>query len=440
MTTTTSILAPRWIIPVEPAQTVLEDHALVIKGHDIDAIVPLEQARRRYAKDVEITMLPDQALMPGLVNSHTHAAMTLMRGYADDKQLMDWLENYIWPAEGRWVDEDYVRDGTRLAIAEMLCGGTTCFNDMYFFPEVAAKVAQDAGIRAVVGMIMIDFPSRYASNAQEYLDKGLSLHDELRHSELVTTCFAPHAPYTVSDEPLARIATLADELGLAVHIHLHETAGEVEEHLSRHSVRPIERMSQLGLVGPRMMAVHMTQLMQGEIAALAQNDVKVVHCPESNLKLASGMCPVHELLQAGVNVSLGTDGAASNNDLDMLAEMRTAALLAKGVSGDPTAVPAHQAIEMATINGARTLGLDNRIGSLVAGKAADLISIDLGDMTTVPTFDPVSQIVYSASRNLVRNVWVNGQQMVRDGDLLVIDLQATIESARQWGHKIANAK
>ncbi len=439
MTTPSQILAPRWIIPVEPAQTVLENHALVIKDTRIDAIISLDQARRQYADSVEITMLPEQALIPGLVNSHTHAAMSLMRGYADDKQLMDWLENYIWPAEGRWVDEDYVRDGSRLAIAEMLCGGTTCFNDMYFFPEVTAKLAQDIGIRAVVGMILIDFPSRYAGNAQEYLDKGLSLHDELRHSELVTTCFAPHAPYTVSDEPLSRVATLADELGVAVHIHLHETAGEVDEHLSRHNMRPIERMSQLGLTGPRLMAVHMTQLMKGEIAALAESDVKVVHCPESNLKLASGMCPVNELLSAGVNVSLGTDGAASNNDLDMLAEMRSAALLAKGVSGDPTAVPAHVAIEMATINGARALGLEHQIGSLVSGKAADLISIDLGDLTTVPTFDPISQIVYSANRSLVRNVWVNGRQMVADGELLTLDRQATIENAKQWGQKLATA-
>lgn len=437
MNSTNTILAPRWIIPVEPENTVLEDHVLVIRNSRIDAIMPSEKARERYA-GLEFTTLENQLLMPGLINSHTHAAMSLMRGFADDKPLMDWLNNYIWPAEARWVDEDYVRDGSRLAFAEMLCGGTTCFNDMYFYPEVTARLADEIGIRAVVGLIMIDFPSRYASNAQEYLDKGLRLHDDLRHHELVTACFAPHAPYTVSNEPLSRVATLADELGLPVHIHLHETKSEIDDHQAQHGVRPLERLAQLGLVGPRMLAVHMTQLMEGEIAVLAEQDVKIAHCPESNLKLASGMCPVHDLLEAGINVSIGTDGAASNNDLDMFGEMRSAALLAKGVSADPTAVPAHKAIEMATINGARALGLDDLVGSLRKGKAADLISVDLNDFSSVPTFDPVSQLVYSANRNMVKNVWINGRQMVKDGELLAIDRNATIETARQWGQRLAS--
>jgi len=319
---------------VVPADSVLTDHAVVISGNKIKAIVPASEAQAQIgtqlSADTETIKLPNQALIPGLINSHTHAPMSLMRGYADDLPLMTWLEEHIWPAEGRWVDEDYVRDGSRLAMAEMLTSGTTCFNDMYFFPEVTARLAEEIGMRASIGLIMIDFPSRYAGNAQEYLDKGLQLHDDLRHNDLITTCFAPHAPYTVSDEPLTRIATLAEELGLPVHIHLHETAGEVEEHQTRHGVRPIERLSQLGLIGPRMMAVHMTQLMPGEITAMAESDVKIVHCPESNLKLASGMCPVSELLHAGITVAIGTDGAASNNDLDMLGEMRTSALLAKG--------------------------------------------------------------------------------------------------------------
>jgi len=438
MAITGYILEPEWIIPVVPSGTVLTGHAVVVIGNEIKAIVPVDDAQTQFgARDLETIKLPNQALIPGLINSHTHAAMSLMRGFADDLPLMDWLQNHIWPAEARWVDEDYVRDGSRLAIAEMLSGGTTCFNDMYFFPEVTARLAEEVGMRASIGLIMIDFPSRYAGNAQEYLDKGLQLHDELRHSDLISSCFAPHAPYTVSDEPLIKIATLAEELGLPVHIHLHETAGEVDEHQTRHGMRPIERMSQLGLTGPRMIAVHMTQLMAGEITAMAENDVKIIHCPESNLKLASGMCPVDELLKAGVNVAIGTDGAASNNDLDMLGEMRTAALLAKGVSGDPTTVPAHTALEMATINGARALGLQDRIGSISKGKAADLVSIDFSDLAAVPTFDPVSHLVYSANRNMVSNVWVNGRRLVNDRELTSIDRIATIENARQWGQRMA---
>ncbi len=425
----------RWVIPVEPARTVLEHHSVVIRGGNIVAILPTAEANRRY-QSAETVSLDTHALIPGFVNAHTHAAMTLFRGLADDLPLMDWLQNHIWPAEGKWVGEEFVRAGTELAAAEMIKSGTTCFNDMYFFADVTARVAESAGLRAVVGLIVLDFPSAWAQNADEYLYKCIRLHDELRHSPNIRTAFAPHAPYTVSDGPLEKIATYAEELGLPVHMHVHETAHEVDESQTRYGMRPLERLARLGLLGPRFIAVHMTQLLSDEIAAIAQQNASVVHCPSSNLKLASGFCPVQKLMDAGVNVALGTDGAASNNNLDMLKEMQLAALLAKGVHGTATALPAHQALTMATLNGARALGLDDRIGSLLPGKAADLIAIDLSAIASEPVYDPVSQVVYAAARDQITDVWVAGRPLLKNRDLITLDESAVRGRAHEWRDKI----
>jgi len=430
-----TLIHPRWIIPVEPEKTVLEHHSIAIEHGKIVAVLPAEDATTRYAAHESIN-LEHHALIPGMVNAHTHAAMSLFRGLADDIPLMEWLNKHIWPAEAKWVAPDFVRDGTELAIAEMLKSGTTCFNDMYFFPEDTARAAQEAGMRACVGLIMIDFPSRYAQTSEEYLHNGLKLHDELRNSNLVTTAFAPHAPYSVSDGPLEKIRMLADELNMPVHMHVHETAHEVEEAVARHGKRPLERLADLDLLSPRLLAVHMTQLIDGEIDALAHANVHVVHCPESNLKLASGFCPVHRLRKLGVNVALGTDGAASNNDLDMLSEMRTAALLAKGVAQDVTAVPAHVALRMATLNGAKALGLDDRIGSLTTGKAADMVAVDLSSLASEPVYDPISQIVYTAGREQVSDVWVNGRHVLADRRLTTLDESAILRKAQGWRDKI----
>jgi 5-methylthioadenosine/S-adenosylhomocysteine deaminase len=329
-----------------------------------------------------------------------------------------------------------VRDGTELAVAEMLKSGTTCFSDMYFFPDVTARVCHDLGMRACIGLIMIDFPSAWAQNADEYLHKGLKLHDELRNSELISTAFAPHAPYTVSDAPFEKIRMYADELDIPIHMHVHETVFEVEAATKQHGRRPLARLADLGILGPRLIAVHMTQLLPEEIKLLAQDNVSVVHCPESNLKLASGFCPVHELTKAGVNVALGTDGAASNNNLDMLEEIRIAALLAKGASGEATAIPAHTALRMATLNGAKALGIDARTGSLTAGKAADIAAIDLSAIASQPVYNPVSQIVYTATRDQVSDVWVNGKHLLADYRLTGMDEDALREKALQWHDKI----
>jgi len=431
------LLIARWIIPVEPEGAVLEHHALAIDKGRIVALLPGADAVQRY-QPRETVRLPGHALLPGLINTHTHVAMNLLRGYADDLALMDWLQNHIWPAEAKWVSPEFVRDGGQLAIAEMLRGGVTCFNDMYFFPEETARVAVAAGMRATIGMIVIDFPSAYAAHTDEYFKKGLALHDEYRDHALIRTAFAPHAPYTVGDDALRRISTLAGELNVPISIHLHETAGEVREALAKTGERPLKRLERLGLISPQLLAVHMTQLEPHEIALLAAQGAHVIHCPESNLKLASGFCPVAALTKAGVNVALGTDGAASNNDLDMFGEMRTAALLAKAVAGDATAVPAAQVLRMATLNGARALGIDDVAGSLMGGKSADVIAVDLSPLETQPVHDPISQIVYAAARSQVTDVWVAGRRLLKQRELLTLDVSAISAATHLWRDRLHN--
>ncbi|MDT8384947.1 MAG: TRZ/ATZ family hydrolase [Gammaproteobacteria bacterium] len=433
-----TLIHARWVIPVEPLNTVLEHHAIAVHQGRILDLLPSAEANAKYAAEVE-HQLDGHALIPGLVNAHTHAAMSLFRGLADDLPLMDWLQNHIWPAEGQWVSPEFVADGTRFAIAEMLRGGTTCFNDMYFFPDEAARVADNAGMRAVVGLIVIDFPTVWAANADEYLHKGIEVHDHYRHNPLITTAFAPHAPYTVSDDVLQRVITYAEEMDIPIHMHLHETAHEVHEAEAGSGQRPLARLEQLGLISPRFIAVHMTQLADEEIDHVATRGAHVVHCPESNMKLASGFCPVQQLLDAGVNVALGTDGAASNNDLDMFGEMRSAALLGKVVARDASALSAAQALHMATLGGARALGLEAQIGSLTPGKAADITAVDLGRLETQPVYHPISQLVYAASREQVSDVWVAGQHLLKDRVLTTLDQRAIIAKARQWAEKIQAA-
>lgn len=430
------IIQARWIIPVEPDSVTYENHALVINDGKIIDLLPTKTATKKYQSDL-LENLQNHALIPGLINSHTHASMTLMRGIADDLPLMDWLQNHIWPLEQKWVSESYVRDGTDLAIAEMIRGGTTCFNDMYFFPDITAHQAIQHGIRASIGLIAIDFPTVWAENSEAYIDKGLAIHDQYRHESLITTPFAPHAPYTVSDEPLTKIRTLADKLELPVHMHVHETLHEVEEQKAKTGQSPLQRLHQLGLLTPSFMAVHMTQLTEDEISLMARTGAHIIHCPESNLKLASGFCPVAKCLEAGINVAIGTDGAASNNDLDMFGEMRTAALLAKGVSGDARVVPAKTALKMATLNGAKALGIEDKTGSLSIGKAADIVAIDLDQLETQPLYDPVSQIVYAANRQQVTNVWVAGKQLLQHGNLTTINCDDLKDKVSKWQSRLS---
>lgn len=430
------LIHAQWVLPVDPRDRQLTDHAVAIEDGRILAVLPSEEARSSIDAQ-RVIDLPGHLLIPGLINAHTHAAMVLMRGLADDLPLMTWLHEHIWPAEQRWVDPGFVADGTRLAVLEMLRGGITFYNDMYFHPEVTAQVTAEAGMRAVIGMIVVDFPTGYAVNADEYIAKGLALHEHYRDHPLIRVSFAPHSPYAVSDAPLQRVRALADELEVPIHIHLHETRDEILQSLRDHGERPIARLNRLGLLGPGLVCVHMTQLEEDEIALLADTGAHVVHCPESNLKLASGFCPVAKLSEAGVNVAIGTDGAASNNDLNMLGEMRTAALLGKGLAGSASALPAATALRMATINGARALGLEDEIGSLEPGKSADLVALDLRDSHTQPLYHPVSQLVYAASQQQVRQVWVRGRQVIRDGLPTRLDNGRIIAAAQIWGDRLA---
>ncbi len=423
-----------WIIPVEPAGTVLSNHSLLIRAGRIAALLPTVEADAWTCR--EHLHLPGQVLIPGLINLHTHAAMTLLRGYADDLPLMDWLHNHIWPVEGRHASHDFVRDGTLLACLEMLTGGITCFNDMYFFAEGAVEAASAAGMRIAAGMILVDFPTAYAADTDGYLQKGFALRDAWLDDPLVSFCLAPHAPYTVGDRSLEKIMTYAEQLDLPVHIHLHETDDEIRQSLETFGVRPLARLQALGMLSPSLIAVHTTHLEAGEIDTLANHGCHVAHCPASNLKLASGFAPVAKLLAAGVNVGIGTDGAASNNRLDLIGEMRLAAHLAKGVAGDPAALPAARALEMATLAGARALGLEQEIGSLVVGKQADIVAIDLNATGSLPCYDPLSDLVYSVGRDQVSHVWVSGQLRVEKGICRSLDRQEILRTASRWKQAI----
>ncbi|MDX9706492.1 MAG: TRZ/ATZ family hydrolase [Azospira sp.] len=429
------LILPRWLVPVEPRHTVLERHALAVDAGRIVAILPQEEALRRFrARDER--RLDRHVLMPGLVNLHCHAAMTLLRGLADDTPLMTWLQEHIWPAEAKHLSTEFVHDGTLLACAEMLRGGITCFNDMYFFPEATARAIATSGMRAVIGLTLLDFPTAYATDADDCLAKGLAARDALRDQPLLHFAFAPHAPYTVSDRSFERIATLAGELDMPIHVHVHETQAEIEESLRAHGVRPLERLRRLGIVTPNLIAVHAVHLDDTEIALLAAAGASVAHCPASNLKLGSGIAPVARLLEAGVNVGIGSDGAASNNRLDLLAETRLAALLAKGTSGDAAALGAHDALHAATLGGARALGLDGEIGSLVAGKAADLCAIAFDDSLLAPCYAPESHIVHVAGRENVSHVWVAGRLMLENHTLRGLDENALENIALLWQTKI----
>jgi 5-methylthioadenosine/S-adenosylhomocysteine deaminase len=420
---------------MEPTDGLLDEYSLVMEGERIHSLLPARDARQQYpaASHVE---LPNHVLIPGLMNAHTHVAMNLLRGLADDLPLMTWLNDHIWPVESALVSPDFVRCGTQLALAEMLRSGITCFNDMYFFPDETAQAASQAGMRAVVGMIIIDFPSAWAGNADEYFAKGIEVHDRYRGDPLIHTAFAPHAPYSVGNDALQRVRILSEEMDIPIHMHIHETRDEIQQSLDSHGKRPLARLDELGLLNNRLLAVHMTQLNDDEIQLVADSGCHIIHCPESNLKLASGFCPLEKLLNNNINVALGTDGAASNNDLGLLSEMRTAALLAKGISCNASAAAAHEVLAMATINGARALGLDDETGSLSPGKAADIVAVDLGGIETEPVYDPVSHLVYVAERQQVTNVWIAGNHLLKDRELTSLDSNAILADARQWQEKV----
>ena len=433
-----TLISARWIIPIEPADIILNHHAVAVHQGIIQDILPLPEAKQRYQPQQTIT-LDEHVLIPGLINLHTHAAMTLMRGFADDLPLMEWLHQHIWPTENQHVNAQFVFDGAQLACAEMIKGGITCFNDMYFFPQSSAEAAINAGMRATIGMVVIDFPTAYASDADDYLAKGLELRDHYQNHPLLSFCFAPHAPYTVSDKTFGSVLTYAEQLNVPIHTHLHETEEEIRLSLKSTGMRPIERLRHLGLLGPNLIAVHMTHLTDYEIKLMHQHLCNIVHCPSSNMKLASGFSPVATLLNQGINVGLGTDGAASNNRLDLFEEMRLAALLAKITSHRAEILPAHQVLRMATLNSAKALGLENIIGSLTIGKAADITAVKFSDLNLAPCYNPVSHLIYAAGREHVSHVWVNGKMLLENGELTTLNPRELKYRATFWQERIGNS-
>lgn len=421
---------------MDEPRSVLPDSCIAIRDKRIVGLCSSAEASARYIARSE-KRLPEHVLIPGLVNAHGHSAMALLRGVADDLPLNEWLEQHIWPLEGEFVGREFVHQGSTLAMAEMISSGTTCFADMYFFPDEVARAASDAHMRVQLASPILDFPTAWANDADEYIDKAIRLHDDIRNSEFAHMAFGPHAPYTVSDAPLSKLSMLAEELDVPVHIHVHETAKEVADAIARHGHRPLRRLQNLGMISPRLLCVHATQLESDEMEMLAANGASVVHCPESNLKLASGFCKVAQLQAHNVNVALGTDGCASNNNLDMIGEMRSAAMLAKAVAEDASALPAIQALAMATINGARAMGMDNDIGSLEPGKLADIAAINLDAVNCWPAHNPVSHLVYASHASQVSHVWVSGRELLSNGELQTIDLDMLRSQANEWHRKIS---
>lgn len=429
------MIEARYIVPMAGEQSIHENHAVIIQAGTIVELLPIAQARAKYTA-TSLVCLDDHVLIPGLINLHSHAAMSLMRGVADDQPLMTWLEKHIWPTEQAVVSERYVRDATLLACAEMLSGGVTCFNDMYFYPQESAAAAKQAGMRANLGLVVLEFPTNYASDADDYLQKGFEAHDSWRGNPLISSSIAPHAPYTVSNQTFEKVVTYAEQLSLGIHTHLHETRAEIAQSETQYGQRPIQRLASFGLLGPSLVAAHCVHLQNHEMEMLAEYGSHVAHCPSSNLKLGSGIAPVASLLAKGVNVGLGTDGVASNNRADVFTEMRLSALLAKGISEDPSVVSAHQALKMATINAAKAIGLENKIGSIEVGKLADLTAVRLNDIMTAPCYDPISHLVYACGREHITHTWVAGELRYCGGILTNIEDRELREIVQNWQPKL----
>jgi 5-methylthioadenosine/S-adenosylhomocysteine deaminase len=429
------LIHAKWIITCEEKNRVLENHVLAVSDGKIHALLPAHEAKKKFSAAKELHY-PTHAIMPGLINSHTHIAMNLFRGLADDLELMDWLNHYIWPAEGKWVSHEMVYDGSLLAMAEMIRGGITCFNDMYFFLGATAEAANLAGMRAHIGMTVIDVPTAWAKTPEEYFAKGIAFYQQYKNHALITPTMAPHSTYTVSLENLIKVKEIAEKYNLKINIHLQEAPSEIEQAMNKYQKRPLQRLHEIGMVSPNLIAIHMTQINDDDFDILQKTRPHIVHCPESNMKLVSGSCPVEKLTNLGINVALGTDGAASNNDLDMFGEMRSAAFLGKVTANDPKAIPAEDALKMATINGAKALGIDQITGSLLPGKAADFIAINLDHIETQPLYHPLSQIVYATPRSQVTDVWVAGKQLLKNRELQGIDEKELLTKAKVWCKKI----
>jgi len=435
METVDLLLYPKWIIPIQPANQILEHHAIAIKDGLIHDVLTTDAAAKKYKANNHLK-LEDHVVLPGLVNAHTHSPMTLFRGMADDLELMDWLNNHIWPAERKWMSPEFIQDGTELALLEMIRGGTTCFNENYFFSETIAETTANACMRACIGTTIIDFSSAYADSPEEYIQKAKALHLDWQTNPLITTSIAPQGPYTNNDDSFRKVLELAQEYDLIIHLHLHETDAEIQESLQKYKKRPLKRILDLGLISEKLQCIHMTQINDEDIDILKETKPQIIHCPESNLKLNSGFSPIGLFKSLHLNNAIGTDGAASNNDLDMFSEMRTAAILAKTVANNPRELNAMEALEMATINGAKALHLEDKIGTIAIGKQADIIAVDLNSASTQPVYNPISQLVYAANSRQVSHVWVAGKCLFQNGQHLTLDKSQILAKASTWQKRI----
>jgi 5-methylthioadenosine/S-adenosylhomocysteine deaminase len=426
------------VITVDGSRRILNPGAVAINGTDIVAVdTPAAiAARYRAAQTIDAA---GKVVMPGLINTHTHAAMVMFRGLGNDLNLMDWLQKYIFPAEAKTVSPEFVRIGTRLALVEMIESGTTTFADMYYFEEEVARVTKAAGLRGVLGQTVIEFPVADAKTPADALTRAEAFAKEFAHDDLITPSLAPHSVYTLDAKTLAATSALAKRLNIPIQIHLGETQAETAQSLERHKMRPVEILDSINFWAPITIGAHGVWINPDEIALLKRRGVGISHNPESNMKLASGTAPVVAYRKAGVNVGLGTDGAASNNDLDMFEAMRQAAFQQKLGTMDPTAISAPEAIEMATIGGARVLGQQARIGSLEAGKRADIIIVGMSKARQQPLYDAAAQIVYTTRGDDVETTIVNGKILMRDRKLLTLDENAVLAEARKTADLVRKA-
>jgi 5-methylthioadenosine/S-adenosylhomocysteine deaminase len=429
------IISASWIFTSNSEGQLLSDYSIVIENDKIIDLVPQDKVFDEYEAN-DTYQLTDHILIPGLINTHTHAAMSLFKGFADDLPLQDWLNDYIWPAEKEFINSSFVKDGSILALSEMIKSGVTTFNDMYFFPDATAEAVKELGVRSNIGLVVLDFPTNYATDPEDYLLKGFEFRDKWRNEELITTSIAPHAPYSVSDEAFTLINTYSEELSINIHTHLHETQWEIEDSIEKYGITPVQRLNNLGIIGPSLMAVHCVHLNDQDMATLAKNKVSIVHNPSSNMKLGSGISDIAKMLKQNLNISLGTDSSASNNRIDIMEEMRLAALLIKGSTKSPESFSANEAIKMATINGAKALGLESIIGSIEKNKKADLVAIDLNSIENQPIYNPLTTLVYSSSRSDVSYVWIDGEIKLKDKKLVKIDEERIIQLAKKWQRKL----
>lgn len=432
-----TIIEAGWIMPMVPKGVILERHSLLMNDGKVVALIPSEQTNDIEAD--EVVRLPQHIILPGMVNAHTHAPMHLLRGMGADLPLMDWLQTKIWPAEGKLMSHEFCYEGSLIAGAEMLESGITCASDHYFFSEDVARGLTEAGLKCSVSGIVIGFPSAMAKITDDYIRCAEALFEQFKGNDKVRVTVGPHAPYTVDDDALIKVRELAEKHNAYIHMHVDETASEIGGSMKQYGLRPIQRLHKLGLLSNHFISVHTVHPDAAEMALLLKTGASVVHCPCSNLKLASGFAPVAQMMSMGINVAMGTDGVASNDKVDLLGETRLAAMLGKAVCQDTTQMKVADMLYAATMGGAKALGWDDRIGSLEKGKDADLIAVDLGDIDALPVFDPASQLLYSAGREDITHVWVDGRLVVkkqqRDG-LRPLSRENAQKITKTWQNRI----